>query len=53
MTIKVSGRQRRTIRRSGYAGRNAVRLPRGARKLKITATAADGTRAIVTARLRR
>ena len=51
--IKVTGRTRRTIRRSGHKGRNAVRLPRGARRLKITATAADGTRAIVTARLRR
>ena len=53
MRIKVTGRTRRTIRRSGHKGRNAVRLPRGARRLKITATAADGSRAIVTARLRR
>jgi secreted trypsin-like serine protease len=53
VTIRVTGRTRRTIRRSGRAGRNKVRLPRGARRLRITATAADGTRAIVTASLRR
>ena len=48
--IRVTGRTRRTIRRSAHAGRNTVRLPRGARKLKLTATASDGTRAVVTAR---
>lgn len=55
VTIKVTGRRGtlRTIRRAGYAGRNTARIPRGARRLKITATAPDGTRAIVTARLSR